>query len=89
MGATFPVGSILAPSHPYITSTRIENGEVVLRFWADNEKTYSVLSSPAVASGAWTQIANVPAPALPRLTEVRDPLVPGQMRFYRLVTPAQ
>ena len=87
MGAHFPVGSLMVPSHPYFTSVKLENGEVALQFWADNEKTYTIQKSASV-SGGWIKLTNVASPSLPTLTEVREPIAPGETRFYRIVTPA-
>jgi hypothetical protein len=89
MGATLPVGSIMSPSNPYFTSIKVENGEVILQFWADNEKTYTVQKSPSLPATAWAEVADVPAPPLPRRIEVRDAIPSGQAVFYRLVTPMQ
>jgi hypothetical protein len=87
MGAHFPVGAVIAPSHPYFTSVKAENGEAVLRFWADNEKTYTIQKSASV-SGGWIKLTNVTPGSIPKLAEVREPLVAGETRFYRIVTPA-
>jgi hypothetical protein len=87
MGAHFPVGAVIAPSHPYFTQAKVENGEVVLRFWADNEKTYTIQKSASV-SGGWIKVTNVGSPPIPTLTEIRETVVQGETRFYRLVTPA-
>jgi hypothetical protein len=85
MGATFPVGAPMALSHPRFESVSVSGGEVILHFWADNEKTYTVESTPSLSNPSWSQIASVPAPPLPRLTELRVPLS-GSARFYRITS---
>lgn len=87
LGATFPVGAAMVLSHPRIEEIDGTGAHAVVRFWADNEKTYSVLSSPVADGGDWTKVADVPTGELPRLMSVTNTVVPGN-RFYRLVTPA-
>jgi hypothetical protein len=88
LGAVFPVGSPLALSHPRIESFGASGSNTVARFWADNEKTYSLLCSPVVSGGTWTKVADVPLGTVPRLLSITNSIASGH-RFYRLVTPAQ
>jgi hypothetical protein len=88
MGAHFPVGAAMVLSHPRIAEIGLSGANAVVRFWADNEKTYSLLCSPAVDGENWTKLADVPLGAVPRLTSITNAIVPDN-RFYRLVTPAQ
>ncbi|HYV32608.1 MAG TPA: right-handed parallel beta-helix repeat-containing protein, partial [Candidatus Binatia bacterium] len=88
MGAHFPVGAPMAPSHPAIEAFRLSGEEAVLRFWADSEKTYSVLCSEVLTGAAWTKVADVGTNAEPRLLSVTNRVAPNS-RFYRLATPRQ
>ena len=86
MGPHFPVGSIMAPSHPSILSISSSNGVVTLRFWADFEKTYTAQRRDAVSGGPWTGVATVALDTHPRVVTVTDS-PPGGTAFYRLVIP--
>jgi hypothetical protein len=85
MGAHFPVGSPMAPSHPVISSFSLSNGTAVLTFWADWERIYSVQRGTAVSGGDWTTIHTVPLGTKPRQITVSDSAL--GTAFYRLVTP--
>lgn len=84
MGARYPVGAPMAASHSTFQSVALANGALVLRFWADSEKSYTIQSRASLSDGAWDDVTDVPAPALPTLTEVRDPMGTGPARFYRI-----
>lgn len=88
MGAHFPVGAPMAPSHPQFHSIQRNDYATWLRFWADSERTYTIYYGPTV-SGPWTELEQIPAPARPTLTDVFDlpPHVNPENRFYRLVSP--
>lgn len=88
MGAHFPVGAAMVLSHPRVESIDAMSANAVVHFWADNEKTYSLLSSPVVDGGTWTKLTDVPLGAVPRFLSITNTIAPGN-RFYRLVTPAQ
>jgi hypothetical protein len=88
MGAHFPVGAPMAPSHPYFTSISVINDAVELSFWVDSEKNYTVQGSETAAPGSWTKVADVYHQMVPRLAKVTSPLATNH-RFYRLVTPVQ
>lgn len=83
MGARFPVGSPQAPSHPSFESVHMAGNEIILRFWADSERRYKIESTPALTGAVWSLVAEIPAPALPKLTEV---MVSGteSLSFYRV-----
>lgn len=85
MGAKFPVGAPMASSHPYFQPIERINGEVVIRFWSDSERSYLVQSSPAVSGDAWETIVEVPAPTVPDLVEIRLSTNSNERRYYRLV----
>ncbi|HEY2952651.1 MAG TPA: hypothetical protein VGK40_08715, partial [Verrucomicrobiae bacterium] len=87
LGAHFPVGAPMAPSHPSFLSITTSNGSAALRFWADSEKTYSVLASD-VLIGPYLKIADVASPPVPRLTTVTNSTL-SNARYYLLVTPMQ
>jgi Right handed beta helix region len=86
MGAQFPVGAPMALSHPRLESAALSNGNAILRFWADSEKSYTLQMSDALSGGSWTTFTNVPIRALPVLVEVKAPLLSGQ-HFFRLQVP--
>jgi len=88
MGAHFPVGAMMALSHPRIEAIDTMGANMIVRFWADNEKTYSLLCSPTIDSGPWTKLADVPLGAVPRLLSITNAIAP-ENRFYRVVTPAR
>jgi hypothetical protein len=83
MGARFPVGALMAASHPSFQSIHISGAEVVLRFWADNEKSYRVEATSSVSDATWTEVADVAPPALPKFTELHIPFG-GATRFFRI-----
>jgi len=89
MGATFPVGCPMALSHPRIESIQQEGPHAVLHFWADCERSYSLLASDTLGNGAWTKVADVFPTPLPRRVALTNALPAGATRFYRLVTPRQ
>jgi len=86
MGAHYPVGAPMAPSHPTIQSIQVSGGTAVVRFWADYERTYSLLSAEALSGGTWSKVADVPTGVEPRLLSITNAIAPNN-RFYRLVTP--
>jgi hypothetical protein len=87
MGARFPVGAEMAPSHPVLGSVERLGNAVTLRFWADSERSYSVLANDSLSGGTWAKVTDVFPTPLPRKAVVTDTAVPGSARFYRLVTP--
>ena len=89
LGATYPIGSPLALSHPRIDSIERQGASAMLRFWADNEKTYSVQCSDVVSGGSWTNVLNIGLANVPRHLSVTNNIPGAQNRFYRLVTPTQ
>jgi hypothetical protein len=88
VGCKFPVGSPMAPSHPYFSSISTANGMVKLGFWVDSEKNYTIQGSDTAAPLSWEKVADVYHQMIPRFVEVTDP-VSSSHRFYRLVTPVQ
>jgi hypothetical protein len=86
MGAAFPVGCEMVLSHPRITEISRDGGQAVVRFWADNEKTYSLVSSDALAGSPWVKVTDVSMASRPRFLSITNTVAPNN-RFYRLVTP--
>jgi hypothetical protein len=86
MGATYPVGAPMAPSHPRIDSVGFPGGMPQLRFWADGGKTYSVQYADSLTN-SWSLLAPVSAQTLPRVVEITDTNVLNGARFYRVTTP--
>jgi hypothetical protein len=89
MGAVFPVGAEMASSHPVVSSVETSNTNVIFRFWADSERTYSVLQTDFISGGTWTKLADVFPTPLPRQVAITNNIVAGHSRFYRLVSPRQ
>jgi hypothetical protein len=87
MGAHFPVGAAMVLSHPRIESFHMAGGNTVVDFWADHEKTYSLICGPVVQGGSWVKLADVSTGTVPRFLSITNAIAPGN-RFYRLVTPA-
>ena len=83
LGVHFPVGAPMAPSHPAFTSVASGTDGLRLRFWADSEKTYSVLASDTAAGGTWKAVAHILPGSVPRGVEVIQPLAASQ-RFFQL-----
>jgi len=88
LGCTYPVGAPMVLSHPRIERIEKAPAGTVLRFWADNERTYSVLSSDLVSGGTWTKVTDIFPTSVPRFVSLTNG-TPNQVRFYRLVSPAQ
>jgi hypothetical protein len=86
LGCIFPVGAPMAPSHPVIESLTVAGNDALIRFWADSERTYSLLGRDSLDSGAWTRVADVFPTPLPRRVTVTNALN-GTARFYELVSP--
>jgi len=89
LGATYPVGAAMALSHPRIDAIEHQGASAVLRFWADNERTYSVQCSDVVSGGTWTKVADIGLANVPRRLSVTNSIPGAENRFYRLVTPTQ
>jgi hypothetical protein len=86
MGATFPVGAAMASSHPVLDTIELSSTNAVLRFWADSEKTYSVLASDSLSGNGWTKVADVFTAPLPHKVSLTNGLS-SSSQFYRLVSP--
>jgi hypothetical protein len=89
MGAKFPVGAAMAPSHPRIDSILPQGADALIRFWVDSEKSYSLLTSATPSGGAWTKVVDAYPHPLPRQIVVTNSLDGATARFYRLVVPRQ
>jgi hypothetical protein len=71
-----------------IETTSAGNLAVQLQFNAVSNRTYSVVWSPAAASGPWTAVADVGASGTNRVVQVTDQRpADAPPRFYRLMTP--
>jgi hypothetical protein len=88
LGCSYPVGAAMALSHPRIERIQIMPAGAVLGFWADCERTYSLLCSEIVSGGTWTKVGDVFPTTVPRFVSLTNG-APNQARFYRLVSPAQ
>jgi hypothetical protein len=88
LGCKFPVGSPMAPSHPYFSSVVVGDDHVKLGLWVDSEKNYTIQSSDSLNAASWTKVADVYHQMVPRYVEVTNSLTANH-RFYRLVTPVQ
>ena len=88
MGAQFPNGSFMAPSHPVVQSLVASGGVSTLTFWADPVRTYTVQCASNIAASAWTNVMRVPTNVTSRLITVTKPAL-SAAGFYRLVTPAK
>lgn len=84
LGAVWPVGAPMAPSHPALDAIEVVEDAVRLRFWADSERVYSLQSRALAAQGAWSVVAEIPSPPRPMLVEVRQPALAGAGVLYRL-----
>jgi hypothetical protein len=89
MGATFPVGAPMALSHPRFEAITRSGNEVLLNFWADSEKSYTIQHSDNVSGGTWNSLTNLGTRALPTFMTLHDALPSGGARYYRIVTPQQ
>jgi hypothetical protein len=58
-----------------------------IEFTAVSNKTYSVLYSESLQTGAWSRLADMPMRATNRTEIIVDPAPPPGKRFYRLATP--
>ena len=90
MGANFtiPLGSVIAPSHPFIERIAHQGQDVIIRFWVDSEKTYTLLAGPTV-TGPWSKLGDAFPTTNPRPVSMTNAVPAGGNRFYRLVSPAQ
>lgn len=84
LGAVFPVGAAMAPSHPQIERIEVTSSQVVLHFWADPERAYSLFASDQSAGGEWTHVTNVYPLPLPTRLSVPVELRADHHRYYRL-----
>lgn len=83
MGARFPVGAPMAPSHPSISSLTAESGSLVFHFWLDSFWEYSLLGGDSIDATAWSTLAHYLPSALPRAIEAKLPK-PSGARFFGL-----
>jgi len=87
LGATFPVGSPMAPSHPHLASIQHAGANALVKFWVDSERTYSLLCSTNVNGGPWVKVADAFPRPRPYLLTVTNSTGGDTNRFYRLVSP--
>jgi hypothetical protein len=75
-----------------IDSVGVVNNNTLLQFYANSNRTYSVLYRDSVQTGSWSILTNIPAlpPGQDQEMTVQDPAVTNGVpqRFYRLVAPA-
>jgi hypothetical protein len=85
--AEYEAGTDPTDARSYLKVERISaSDEVHIEFLAISNRTYSVVSGPALGHPSATPLADVPARPTNALIQVRAPL-PATPRFYRLVTP--
>lgn len=87
LAGTSPIdpGSVLA-----IDLVNNVNGTATLQIGAVAGRTYTILYRDEVAHGSWLKLVDVPAQAANRVVAVNDVNAGGvDVRFYRVVTPAQ
>ena len=87
MGARFPVGAPLAPSHPEIQSITLVGGVAVVSFYADSERTYTLQAGENI-DGPWMSVINLGLRPNPQLMRITNSLSAGH-QFFRLVSPAR
>ncbi|HEY5914487.1 MAG TPA: right-handed parallel beta-helix repeat-containing protein [Verrucomicrobiae bacterium] len=87
MGAAFPVGAAMASSHPAFSSLEVTGDTVVLRFWADSERAYSLVASDVPSGTNWARVADIFPTPLPRTVAITNGIANGAARFFRLATP--
>ncbi len=87
MGANFPVGALMASSHPRFESIALDGDSIVLSFYADSEKTYAIQYSEKLDGGTWNNLTNVWFQPYPQLTRIRTDASLSANRFFRLTTP--
>lgn len=61
-------------------------GGYLVRFMAQQDRTYTVQFKDGLGAGTWQRLRNIPAGPV-RTVEVPDPGAIGATRFYRVVTP--
>jgi hypothetical protein len=64
--------------------------DVVIRFIAEANKTYTVQFKNSLAEPTWQKLLDIASDPAPRNLEIIDPGVAGHpTRFYHVVTPIQ
>ena len=85
MGALFPVGAARSSSHPLFTRYSYGDSQVVIEFWLDSGKTYSLQQR----GFSWQTVSNFAASAIPQLKTFTNPARANTNLIFRLVTPQQ
>jgi hypothetical protein len=81
----YETGTDPADTDSYLRMEDIATGgSVVIRFVARAGRPYSVVVADDVG-GPYVKLVDVAADAADRMAEVRDAVVPGKRRYYRLV----
>ncbi len=86
MGALFPIGSVMAASHPVLQPLAVSNKVSTIAFWADPVRTYTLQCATNLTGAAWTAILTVPTNHTSRLVNVTNTVSAGS-QFYRLASP--
>lgn len=84
MGARFPVGAPMAPSHPVIATLAADSDSLRFHFWLDSNWEHNLVGGDSIVAVGSTTVANFPPAALPRHIEVQVPK-PAGIQFYQLV----
>jgi hypothetical protein len=86
----------LAGTHPNDNASALrfqdisaQNGDVILRFFASSNRTYSLLFKPGLEATLWSKLTDIPAHPTNRIVTLTNTFPGDVQRFYRLVTPAQ
>lgn len=86
----------IAGTHPNDASSVLQfqqisagGGNVVLRFVAIADRTYSVLCNTSVGAAGWQKLADIPPRQTSGVVEVTNSTAANGVQLYRLVTPMQ
>jgi hypothetical protein len=72
----------------HVSSVGIDGDDVVLRFHAVGDKSYTLLGSDDPETGTWTRVLDLSPQGATETIDVLDPTPKGTLRrFYQLVTP--
>jgi hypothetical protein len=82
MGARFPVGAPMAPSHPIVLGDFVA-GAFHLQFWTDPEKNYTIISGSPVDQPSWPVAGALSAGAEPEFRDLTEPINEA-IEFFRV-----
>lgn len=77
-------------SYLHVANVGIENQDVLLRFEAMGDKSYTIQSRDLMGSGPWQRVVDLSPQGTTKMLDVLDPVIQGaREKYYRIVTPAQ